>query len=174
MASPVLLPRGPQPTERPERVHPRFGLCLIIIIQTEALPLAEQYPPTQYSTTEMVLAEFGPRYADLSKRELLRIIRRHAPDAFLEEYNLKGQIYNAIKSRSHTQFVQLAEQLMKNYIVYCGFQNGASSPTDPQVAATSASIVAKMGDSAGGSGVAAQAARGSEARGDGLTTQIRT
>lgn len=43
-----------------------------------------------------MLAEFGPEYADLSERELLRNIRRHAPDALLEKYNLEGQIYNSM------------------------------------------------------------------------------
>ncbi|KAF4709830.1 hypothetical protein FOZ62_007971, partial [Perkinsus olseni] len=83
-----------------------------------------------------------------------------------------------------SQFVQLAEQLMENYIVYCGFQNGASLPTDPQVAATAASIAAKMGvtggqtTTAGGQAPAAAAAaattgaQGAPLRADGLTTQI--
>ncbi|KAF4675912.1 hypothetical protein FOL46_009128 [Perkinsus olseni] len=175
-------PQGPSGVRPPHHNHAPGQVNSML--RVEVPPLAEQYPPTQYSTTEMVLAEFGPGYADLSKRELLRIIRRHAPDAFLEEYNLKGQIYNAIKSRSHSQFVQLAEQLMENYIVYCGFQNGASLPTDPQVAATAASIAAKMGvaggqtTTAGGQAPAATAtatttgAQGAPLRGDVLTTQI--
>ncbi|KAF4731007.1 hypothetical protein FOZ63_027378, partial [Perkinsus olseni] len=175
-------PQGPSGVRPPHHNHAPGQVNSML--RVEVPPLAEQYPPTQYSTTEMVLAEFGPGYADLSKRELLRIIRRHAPDAFLEEYNLKGQIYNAIKSRSHSQFVQLAEQLMENYIVYCGFQNGASLPTDPQVAATAASIAAKMGvtggqtTTAGGQAPAAAAAaattgaQGAPLRADGLTTQI--
>ncbi|KAF4677826.1 hypothetical protein FOL47_009737 [Perkinsus chesapeaki] len=142
-------PAPSRPTRQSLRNHYHSAGAVSGQVRGEVPPLAEQYPPTQYSTTEMVLAEFGPDYANLSKRDLLRIIRRHAPDAFLEEYNLKGQIYNAIKSRSHSQFVQLAEQLMENYMVYCGFQNGASIPTDPQVAATAASVASKMGVAGG-------------------------